>query len=122
MTPGPQPSILVVDDEPAIRLLCRINLELEGFAVEEAGSLDDARSVLGTADIGVVLLDVHVGSDNGCDLLRELRRDRPDVRVAMLTGDSGVEDDIAAADAVIPKPFAPEAMTAQVRALLGDAR
>ena len=85
--------------------------------MEEAGTLADARAILSTESIGVVLLDVHIGSDNGCDLLQELKRERPELPVAMLTGDSGIEADVAAADAVIPKPFAPEAMTAQVRTL-----
>ena len=39
-----RPAVLVVDDEPSIRLLCRINLELEGFDVLEAGTLAEARA------------------------------------------------------------------------------
>jgi two-component system KDP operon response regulator KdpE len=67
------PGILVVDDEPAIRLLCRVNLELEGYAVLEASSLDEARRVLAAEDVAVVLLDMHVGAERGEELLGELR-------------------------------------------------
>src|ERR671929_1381952 len=58
-------SVLVVDDEPSIRLLCRVNLELEGYRVLEADTLAQARERLRDEDVSVVLLDVHVGSEEG---------------------------------------------------------
>jgi DNA-binding NtrC family response regulator len=66
--------ILVVDDEPAIRLLCRVNLELEGYRVLEAASLDDARRALDSGDIALVLLDMRIGMERGDALLDELLR------------------------------------------------
>ncbi len=63
---GNRRRVLVVDDEPSLRLLCRVNLELEGYRVLEAATRrrgDDARARAG--DIDVVLLDVHVGADDG---------------------------------------------------------
>lgn len=120
MTGGAARSILIVDDEPSIRLLCRINLELEGFVVREAGSLGEARAELAAGDVGVVLLDVHVGGENGLDFLAELRRDRPTLRVALLTGSAELDQHDDRPDAVIPKPFAPELLAVQVRTLLGE--
>jgi DNA-binding response OmpR family regulator len=100
-------TVLVVDDDAAIRLLCRVNLELEGHRVVEAAHLDQARSVLGEEPVDVVLLDLHIGSERGLDLLRELRVDRPEVAVALLTGSPQERspDEEATADAVISKPF-----------------
>jgi DNA-binding response OmpR family regulator len=96
--------VLVVDDEPSIRLLCRINAELDGYDVLEASSLDEARGILAAGAIDIVLVDVHVGAEDGLELARELR-DRP-CAVALLTGSADLApEDRALADAVIVKPF-----------------
>jgi DNA-binding response OmpR family regulator len=100
-------TVLVVDDDAAIRLLCRVNLELEGHRVFEAAYLDQARAVLAEEHVDVVLLDLHLGNERGLDLLAELRRDRPEVAVALLTGSPQARspEEEATADAVISKPF-----------------
>jgi DNA-binding response OmpR family regulator len=112
-------TVLIVDDDAAIRLLCRVNLELEGHRVSEAAYLDQARSVLAQEPIDVVLLDLHIGNERGLDLLRELRRDRPEVAVALLTGSPQERspDEEATADAVISKPFEIEELGRTVRRL-----
>ena len=101
-----QNTVLIVDDDPAIRMLCRLNLELDGFRALEADCLDDARNALAADEVDVVLLDVHVGGEDGADFLRELKGTRPNLPVAMLTGDT-TRDELrgAGADAVIGKPF-----------------
>jgi DNA-binding response OmpR family regulator len=100
-------TVLIVDDDAAIRLLCRVNLELEGHRVLDAAYLDQARTLLAEERVDVVLLDLHVGHERGLDLLAELRRDRPEVAVALLTGSpqSRSPEEEATADAVISKPF-----------------
>jgi CheY-like chemotaxis protein len=111
--------VLVVDDEPSIRLLCRLNLELEGWTVREAGSLADARRELSDGAVDVVLLDVHVGTEDGAMFVDEIRADYPHVKVAMLTGSVGghtVEG--AAPDTVIWKPFTLEQLTSAVAELV----
>jgi len=116
-------SVLVVDDEPSIRLLCRVNLELEGYRVLEAASLDEARRHLREDDVHVVLLDVHVGPDDGRELMTEIRSGWPSVGVALFSGTSGWETArTAGADAVIPKPFLLEQLTGAVARLAGAAR
>lgn len=114
---APGHTVLVVDDDASIRLLCRLNLELEGWAVLEAATLWQAREELEAGAVDVVVLDVHVGSGNGVEFLQELRRDRPQVKVAMLTGSEGMRD--VGSDAVIPKPFTIEQLTATVANLAG---
>ena len=115
---GESITVLVVDDDPAIRLLCRVNLELDGCTVVEAGGLNEAREVLEHSTVDVVLLDVHVGRDSGFDLLRELRERSPQTPVALLTGSSELDTvDPERADAVIPKPFRLETLTSTVRTL-----
>lgn len=118
-------TVLIVDDDAAIRLLCRVNLELEGHRVAEAAYLEQARAVLAEEPVEVVLLDLHIGNERGVDLLRELRRDRPEVAVALLTGSPQERspDEEAKADAVISKPFEIEELGRTVRRLAeGSAR
>jgi len=122
MVGGPG-AVLVVDDEASIRLLCKVNLELEGYRVLEAGRLDAAREALRSEPIGVVLLDVHVGPDDGRQLLGEVRTERPGVQVAFFSGTTEIET-IAhlGADAIIPKPFTLEELSATVARLASAAR
>ena len=112
-------TVLVVDDDAAIRLLCRVNLELEGHRVFEAAYLDQAKAVLAKEHVDVVLLDLHLGNERGLDLLAELRRDRPEVAVALLTGSPQARspEEEATADAVISKPFEIEELGRTVRRL-----
>jgi DNA-binding NtrC family response regulator len=99
-------SVLVVDDEPSIRLLCRVNLELEGYRVLEAETLARAREHLREAPVSVVLLDVHVGSEDGRVLLEEIRSEWPAVPVVLFSGTAPSDAvDAEGADAIIPKPF-----------------
>ena len=110
--------MLVVDDDASIRLLCRINLELEGWSVREASTLAEARRQLADGDVSVILLDVHVGQDSGVRFLEELRSERPGTPVAMLTGSAeSPEVEAIGADAVVAKPFTLEELAATVRTL-----
>jgi DNA-binding NtrC family response regulator len=116
----PGATVLVVDDDASIRLLCRINLELEGWLVREAATLAAARECLAAGDVRAVLLDVHLSDGSGTAFLEEVRHEYPGVRVALLTGtvDTPALDGVAA-DAVIPKPFTLDALVGTVRGLAG---
>jgi DNA-binding response OmpR family regulator len=94
----------VVEDDGAMRLLCRVNLELEGYRVLEADDLDRARGLIANEEIDVMLLDVHVRSGNGYDLVGFAREH--DIPIALMTGSSKVgELESSLVDAVLPKPF-----------------
>ena len=113
---GPKGVVLVVDDEPAIRLLCKVNLELDGYEVREAGTLEEARKHLERA-VDVVLLDMHIGTERGEMLLEELIERR--IPVAVVTGSTDLEIAGARADAVLGKPFTIEELEATVTRLAG---
>jgi DNA-binding NtrC family response regulator len=116
-------TVLVVDDDPSIRLLCRVNLELAGHRVVEAATLEAAAAALADEQPAVLILDVHVGKDDGRAFLPEVRELHPRVRVAMLTGTANVEDVRAAQpDAVLPKPFDPGVLVETVERLAAEAR
>jgi DNA-binding NtrC family response regulator len=98
--------VLVVDDEHSLRLLCRVNLELDGHHVREAGTLAEARRELERATPDVILLDVHVGADDGLELLDEIADLELDTRVVLLSGTSEIGPDLRArVDSVLGKPF-----------------
>ncbi|MGH3105341.1 MAG: response regulator transcription factor [Gaiellaceae bacterium] len=114
----PSHTVLIVDDAASIRLLCRVNLELDGFRVLEAGTLDEARAAIESEHVDIALLDVHIGREDGFQFLHELRRDHPGLPVAMLTGTAAVEEPrLAEADAVLGKPFELEELRGVVRTL-----
>jgi DNA-binding response OmpR family regulator len=116
---GDDTRVLVVDDDPSLRLLCRVNLELDGFGVCEAATLEAARAEIGLGGVGVVLLDVHVGSASGIDLLDELKRDGAGPPVVLLTGESGLPPEARGrADHVLAKPFQLSELTGTVARLL----
>ena len=97
-------TVLVVEDDGAMRLMCRVNLELEGYRVLEADHLDLARELIGGEKIDAMLLDVHVRSEDGYDLIG-LAREK-DIPVALMTGSAKVgEAERDLVDAVLPKPF-----------------
>jgi DNA-binding response OmpR family regulator len=112
-------TVLVVDDEPSLRLLCRVNLELAGLRVLESGTIPEARRVLDSEAIDVALLDVHVAGHDGRDLLDELRAAESPVRIVFLTGSADIRGArLAAADAVLAKPFEPDELVSIVQRLV----
>jgi DNA-binding NtrC family response regulator len=113
---GEKTVVLVVDDEPAIRLLCRVNLELDGYEVREAATLKEAREALAAGGIAVVLLDMHVGLERSEELLGELRESGQ--RVVVVTGSTDLDAEWSNdADAVLAKPFAIDHLLQAVRSL-----
>jgi len=94
--------VLVVDDDESLRMLCRVNLELEGYRVLEAPTVEIAQEVLREEPVDVVLLDVRVGAGDGFKVLEEIG----DEKVALFTGSFRVDEQRAATvDAVLRKPF-----------------
>jgi DNA-binding NtrC family response regulator len=116
---GTRPSILVVDDDASLRLLCRVNLELDGFDVREASSESEVRAAVAAARPDAVLLDVHLESGrDSLGLLDELRT--AGVPTALVTGTADVAELRGRADEVLPKPFLPDDLVAVARRLVGQ--
>jgi DNA-binding response OmpR family regulator len=110
--------VVVADDDDAIRLLCRVNLELEGYRVAEAANSRELARVAEEEEVALVLLDVHLGSEDGIEVARGLRERHPGIAIAFLSGsvDFG-ERSASVSDAAIRKPFTLEEFTATVHRL-----
>jgi two-component system, OmpR family, KDP operon response regulator KdpE len=112
---GGTATVLVVDDDPSLRLLCRVNLELEGHRVVEAGTISEAEAALDNGGVDVVLLDLHLGNERGIELVPKLEERGLTGSTALLTGSPG--NRLPAEATVIPKPFAIDELTGTVRRL-----
>ena len=115
-----RPAVVVADDDGAMRMLCRVNLELEGYRVVEADSGDELERLLAAeGEVALLILDIHLGDRDGMDIARSLRKTRPEIPIAFLTG-SGLysrDDAEAVGDATIRKPFTLEELTSTVTRL-----
>ena len=111
----PVAKALIVDDDAALRLLCRVNLELEGFAVREAATVAEAAEAVQSERPDVVLLDVHLGGEETSALLDSLRGDG--IPVALVTGSADADLFRDRADAVVLKPFDPQELVEIARRL-----
>jgi DNA-binding response OmpR family regulator len=99
-------TVLVVEDDPALRMLCRVNLELEHYRVLEAATLDLASDLLNQEPVDLVLLDLHVGSRDGRELVPVIRAEHPDTAICLLSGTSVSDPPLdVGADDFIRKPF-----------------
>lgn len=112
-----QTSVLVVEDDASLRLLARLNLELEQFRVREAGTLDEARAAVAAERPSMVFLDVHLHGEETDVLLDELRR--TGIPVVVVTGSADIRQYRDRADQVLSKPFEPSALVAAARRFVG---
>jgi DNA-binding response OmpR family regulator len=112
--------VIVADDDGSIRLLCRVNLELEGYRVLEATGLEEIAQIAAEDDVSLVLLDIHLGREDGIEVARALRRDHPAIPIAFLSGSVDFSERSAAvSDAAIRKPFTLEELIGTVHRLAG---
>jgi two-component system response regulator MprA len=116
-------SVLVVDDEPAVRESLRRALELEGYRVELATDGDEAIARLARPEQpDAVILDILMPRLDGLEVCRRLRSSGNAVPVLMLTAQAEIDSRVAGLDAgaddYLPKPFALAELFARLRALL----
>lgn len=90
------PTILVIDDEPTLRKLLSRLIGLEGYTVLTAGSLDEARKILGRETIPVILCDVRLPDGNGVDFTKEMIAKYPDMQIILMTAYGDIQDGVQA--------------------------
>jgi len=104
--------LLVVDDDPALRILLRTTFEVVDIEVEEADSADLALERIAARPPDVVVLDVNMPGTDGLTFCRRLKADpaTASIGVVLLTGSEGGTElaaQASGADAFLRKPFSP---------------
>jgi two-component system, OmpR family, response regulator len=113
--------VLVVEDERRLAQLIRRVLEEEGHTVDTAHDGDEGLTMALDASHDVIVLDIMLPGRDGISVCRELRQQKVDTPVILLTALDGVDDRVrgldAGADDYLPKPFAFQELLARIRAL-----
>ena len=124
--PSDRPRVLVVDADPAIRLICTTWLTLDGYEVIEAANGQDALDLALTTKPAVVLLDLSMPVLDGFGLAAALRADERtrELPLVVITAETGPRVtrrvfDMGAAG-FFTKPFDPGAVAAFVRSVVGE--
>lgn len=114
--------ILVVDDDPRMRMMLRRGLAFEGHTVMEAGSGTEALDILRQHELSLVVLDVMMPDLSGLEVLQKLRKAGESLPVILLTArdkpHQHVEGLESGADDYITKPFSFEVLLARIRLIL----
>jgi two-component system, OmpR family, KDP operon response regulator KdpE len=115
-------SVLVVDDEPALRKTLRTSLTASGFSVEEARSGEEALGAVQQHLFDLVLLDINMPGAGGIDACRRIRTFAPQIGIIMVTVRDSENDKVhaleAGADDYVTKPFRLRELVARLRAVL----
>ena len=114
-------TVLVVDDEPAIRRLLRVSLTARGYSVCEASTGEEALQAVPAARPDVILMDLGLPDVDGTEITRALR-EWTQTPIIILSVREGESEKIAALDAgaddYVTKPFGPGELVARIRAAL----
>jgi two-component system OmpR family response regulator len=117
----PQPHVLIVDDEEAVRQLVDEYLAQNDFRVSGAAGGAELMSALGAEVIDLVLLDLRLRGEDGMQLLRQVRA-QSQIPVIILTGRAEEADRVMGlelgADDYLTKPFSTRELLARIRAVL----
>lgn len=113
--------ILVVDDEPAILEVVRLNLEAEGYEVVTSADAASALAVFAERPCVLAILDVMLPDTDGIELARQLR-EHSDIPIIMLSArDTDIDKAVGlavGADDYVTKPFSSLELVARVKAHL----
>src|SRR5579863_3026410 len=119
-------SVLIIDDEAAIRESLETLLVLEGFSVASAANGQEGLARIGERSFDLVLLDLALPDRDGMDLLAEIRGEDPQLSIIMVTAYGTVENAVRAMQAgaanFVQKPWDNEKLLADVRAAIARHR
>jgi len=119
-------NILVVDDEAPVRNLLNDVLEKEGYTVFTAETGVEASTIYNSNDIDLIITDLVMPEKGGIDLIMELKKQDPDIKVIAISGGGGITGrfdylpiaKLVGATEIIAKPFQVTEIRAQVAKML----
>jgi two-component system KDP operon response regulator KdpE len=115
-------SVLVVDDDPAVRKVLQTSLTASGFEVEEARDGEQALTLISEQPYDLVVLDLNMPGMNGLEVCREIRNRLPQLGIVIVTVRDSEADMVqaleAGADDYLTKPFRFGELAARLRAVL----
>jgi len=118
---GMPTTVLIVEDDPGIRLILRTALQDEGFTCIEAESGEEGLALATTQEIDLALVDLRLPGIQGNEVVRSLLGHGP-LPIIIVTAQADSHDVVAGleagADDYIVKPFVTKELTARIRALL----
>lgn len=101
--------VLVIDDEPAVRMILCAAVKKAGYTVDSAQNVTEAATRLVRGDVDVALCDIHMPDGNGLDLVRSIKESGVDTQFVMVTAFASVETAVlalkAGASDYITKPI-----------------
>ncbi len=113
--------VMIVDDDRTMSGLLKTLLELDGFAVTQAGRGSVVLDMARAEKPDVVLMDVHLADADGLDLLKQIRADAElaNLRIVMSSGlDVAYECQQAGCNAFILKPYPPDQLASTLKKVL----
>src|SRR5919202_339445 len=120
--PARGPLVLVVDDDPQVREVVRINLEIEGYTVREAGNAEEGLAAVEDDAPDLILLDVMMPQVDGWEMLRRVqeRHGVGSIPVWMFSGQGDVGREAAerGAQGFVGKPFDLRALIDQTKQIV----
>ncbi len=118
----PEKHVLVIDDEDNIRKILGAMLTQEGYGVDEARNLSEAKAILKASEIQVVICDLRIGREDGLSFLRWMKEDRQSQPVIILTAHGTVDTAVDAmkqgAFDYLAKPFERSELLSVIRKAL----
>jgi two-component system, OmpR family, KDP operon response regulator KdpE len=113
--------VLAIDDNPQIQKLVTVNLQTRGYAVQVAGSGEEALDLFKVGKFDLILLDLILPGISGIDVCMWIRQ-QSDIPIVVLSAREDEELKVRAldsgADDYVTKPFSQEEMLARVRAVM----
>lgn len=116
--------VLVVDDDAIVVKSCSRILESEGFDVATTDDAEEAPEIVRKRDFDLLLIDVKMPKRDGISLVKELKRDFPEIPIVVMSGypTPGTIADVLGSGATrfISKPFKPDELMDLIRQVLKE--
>lgn len=114
--------VLIIEDEKELRRSVLVYLHKEGYVLESANDYPTASDKINDYDYDCILLDLNLPGGNGLDILRNLKKNKPDTGVIIISARNSLDDKIdgleLGADDYLTKPFHLSELNARIKSVI----